>query len=45
MARGRQRPQNDTWITAVCLVRDLPLLTHNRADFADYADQEGLRLL
>jgi toxin FitB len=45
MARGRRRPQNDTWIAAVCLVRKLPLLTQNRADFVDYADQEGLRLL
>ena len=45
MARGRRRPQNDTWIAAVCLVRELPLLTQNQTDFADYADQEGLRLL
>ncbi|MFL6129382.1 MAG: PIN domain-containing protein [Mycobacteriales bacterium] len=45
MARGRQRPQNDTWIAAVCLVRRLPLLTYNQADFADYVKHEELRLL
>ncbi len=43
--RGRPRPQNDTWIAACCLERDLPLLTRNMRDFTDYAEHEGLRLL
>ena len=45
MARGRQRPQNDTWNAAVCLVRRLPLLTYNQADFADYVKHEELKHL
>jgi hypothetical protein len=43
--RGRPRPQNDTWIAACCLVWDLPLATLNTKDFADFAEQEGLRLI
>jgi hypothetical protein len=42
--RGRPRPTNDTWITACCLVYDLPLATFNVADFADFVEHEGLRL-
>lgn len=44
-ARGRPRPQNDTWIAACCLVADLPLATLNRKDFDDFAEHEGLDLL
>jgi hypothetical protein len=43
--RGRPRPVNDTWIAACCLARDLPLLTFNTKDFADFAEHEGLALL
>jgi predicted nucleic acid-binding protein len=43
--RGRRRPDNDTWIAACCLQDRLPLLTHNRRDFADFADHHGLVLL
>lgn len=43
--RGRPRPANDTWVTACCLVRDLPLVTFNRKDFQDFADHDGLELL
>lgn len=43
--RGRPRPANDTWITACCLVRELPLATFNIKDFADYELHEGLELI
>jgi hypothetical protein len=42
--RGRPRPMNDTWITACCIVHDLPLATLNRKDFEDFAEYEDLRL-
>jgi predicted nucleic acid-binding protein len=43
--RGRPRPANDTWIAACCLVYDLPLATFNAADFGDFVEHEGLRLV
>jgi predicted nucleic acid-binding protein len=43
--RGRPRPFHDTWIAACCLERQLPLLTLNRRDFADFAEHDGLVLL
>lgn len=43
--RGRPRPENDTWIAACCLVHDLPLLTLNIKDFADFEVNDGLRLV
>ncbi len=43
--RGRPRPQNDSWIAACCLVYDLPLVTLNVKDFADFAEHEGLRIV
>ena len=43
--RGRPRPQNDSWIAACCLTRNLPLATFNTKDFADYAEHDGLRLI
>lgn len=43
--RGRPRSVNDSWIAACCLTYDLPLATFNRADFADYVEHEGLRLI
>jgi predicted nucleic acid-binding protein len=43
--RGRPRPVNDTWITACCLVRNLPLATLNLKDFKDFADHDGLRVI
>lgn len=43
--RGRPRPQNDTWIAACCIRHNLPLLTLNRKDFADFANHDGLVLL
>ncbi|MFZ0160432.1 MAG: hypothetical protein WAL50_15505 [Kineosporiaceae bacterium] len=43
--RGRPRPQNDTWIAACCLARDLPLASFNVKDFNDFADHEGLSLI
>jgi predicted nucleic acid-binding protein len=43
--RGRPRPVNDTWITACCLVRELPLATFNTKDYLDFAEHEGLHLL
>jgi hypothetical protein len=45
IARGRPRPQNDTWVAASCLTYDLPLATLNLRDFADFAEHEGLRLI
>ncbi len=35
MARGRPRQDNDLWIAATALRHELPLVTHNRRDFAD----------
>jgi predicted nucleic acid-binding protein len=43
--RGRPRSANDTWIAACCLVADLPLVTLNWRDFADFAEHHGLRLV
>jgi predicted nucleic acid-binding protein len=43
--RGRRRPLNDSWIAACCIRGGLPLLTLNRRDFADFAEQDGLVLL
>jgi toxin FitB len=43
--RGRPRPVNDTWIAAVCLVRDLPLATLNLKDFKDFEGHDGLRII
>ena len=43
--RGRPRPLNDTWIAACCIQGELPLLTLNRRDFADFAVFDGLVLL
>lgn len=28
--KGRPLPENDIWIAAICLVNDLPLLTHDK---------------
>lgn len=44
-SRGRPRPQNDTWIAACCLRHKLPLVTLNRSDFLDFAENHGLVLL
>jgi predicted nucleic acid-binding protein len=43
--RGRPRPQNDTWIAACCLERNIPLATRNVRDYADFAEHDGLVLL
>lgn len=43
--RGRPRPENDAWIAACCLVHDLPLMTLNVKDFADFEADNGLRLV
>jgi hypothetical protein len=43
--RGRQRPVNDTWIAACCVVYQLPLLTLNRKDFEDFTELDGLHLI
>jgi predicted nucleic acid-binding protein len=43
--RGRPRPLHDTWIAACCIEGELPLLTLNRKDFADFAEHDGLVLL
>jgi hypothetical protein len=43
--RGRPRPLNDSWIAACCIESELPLLTFNRRDFADFAEHDGLVLL
>jgi hypothetical protein len=42
--RGRQRPQNDTWNAANCLVHQLPLATLNVKDFADFVEHKGLTI-
>lgn len=38
MSRGRPRQDNDLWIAATALRHGLPLVTHNRRDFADIPD-------
>ncbi|MGH3929350.1 MAG: type II toxin-antitoxin system VapC family toxin [Pseudonocardiaceae bacterium] len=43
--RGRPRPQNDTWVAAICLVHELPLATLNVKDFSDFAEHEGLGII
>ena len=43
--RGRPRPVNDTWVAACCLAADVPLVTYNRADFEDFRQYHGLRML
>lgn len=43
--RGRPRPINDSWIAACCLTYDLPLATLNSADFDDFVEYEGLRII
>jgi predicted nucleic acid-binding protein len=43
--RGRPRPLNDSWIAACCIEGELPLLTLNRRDFADFAEHDGLVLV
>lgn len=43
--RGRPRPQNDTWVAACALRHNLPLVTLNKKDFADFEDHHGLVLL
>jgi predicted nucleic acid-binding protein len=43
--RGRPRPVNDMWVAACCLAADLPLVTYNRADFEDFEQYHGLRML
>lgn len=43
--RGRPRPVNDSWVAACCLTYRLPLATLNTADFADFAEFEGLDLV
>lgn len=42
--RGRPRPQNDTWVAACCVRRNLPLITLNTKDFMDFT-RDGLTLL
>ena len=43
--RGRPRPQIDMWVAACCTRHDVPLITLNVKDFADFASYDGLRLL
>lgn len=43
--RGRPHPVNDSWIAAVCITRNHPLITFNVKDFEDYAAYEGLQLI
>ena len=43
--RGRPRPTNDSWIAACCLTRDLPLVTFNTKEYADFAEHEGLEFV
>lgn len=43
--RGRPRPTNDSWIAACCLTYELPLATLNVADFSDFVEYEGLRII
>jgi hypothetical protein len=42
---GRPRPFNNSWIAACRIEGGLPLLTLNRRDFVDFAEQDGLVLL
>lgn len=43
--RGRPRPHNDMWIAACCIRHQIPLVTLNVKDFADFADYDGLILV
>ena len=43
--RGRPPPVNDMWMAACCLAADVPLVTYNRADFDDFEQYHGLRML
>lgn len=43
--RGRPRPVNDMWVAACCLAVDLTLVTYNRANFEDFEQYHGLRIL
>lgn len=43
--RGHPHPVNDSWIAAVCIARNHPLITFNLKDFEDYAANEGLQLI
>jgi len=43
--RGRPRPVNDMWVAACCLAADVPVVTYNRADFEDFRQYHGLRML
>jgi predicted nucleic acid-binding protein len=43
--RGRPRQQNDMWIAACCVARELPLATLNVKDFRDFAEHHGLELI
>ncbi|MDQ3157048.1 MAG: type II toxin-antitoxin system VapC family toxin [Actinomycetota bacterium] len=43
--RGRPKPQNDSWIAAVCLTYEVPLATLNVKDFDDFAEYEGLEII
>lgn len=42
---GRHRPQNDTWIAAVCITHGIPLATLNLKDFEDFEVHHGLQLV
>jgi toxin FitB len=42
---GRPRPINDSWIAACCIARELPLVTLNIKDYADFAEHEGLEIV
>ena len=42
---GRARPVNDMWVAACCLAADVPLVTYNGADFEDFRQFHGLRML
>lgn len=43
--RGHPHPVNDSWIAAVCIARDLPLITFNTKDYEDHVAHEGLHLV
>ena len=43
--RGRPRPVNDSWVAACCLAAGASLVTYNRADFEDFEEHHGLRVL
>ena len=36
---------NDMWVAACCLAADVPLVTYNGADFEDFRQFHGLRML